>query len=222
MQFERFAASSGHLQRLASRAIAGFAVVGFALAAMPASAATLDRIKETGTIKLGYLTDARPFSFRNESGAAEGYAVALCQQVADQAKKELALPSLTVEWVPVTLENRLREVQQGGIDLLCTPTSVTLARRQDVAFSIPVFAGGNRAVVRADAPAALRDALADITEYSRRMARFTRGQGPEGNVPCRRRRDDVREMARGPARGVAGGRSHRAGTRLSIGIAAAP
>ena len=68
MQFERFAASSGHLQRLASRAIASFAVVGFALAAMPASAATLDRIKETGTIKLGYLADARPFSFRNESG----------------------------------------------------------------------------------------------------------------------------------------------------------
>jgi polar amino acid transport system substrate-binding protein len=160
MQFERFAASSGHLQRLASRAIASFAVVGFALAAAPASAATLDRIKETGTIKLGYLTDARPFSFRNESGAAEGYTVALCQQVADQAKKELALSSLTVEWVPVTLENRLREVQQGGIDLLCTPTSVTLTRRQDVAFSIPVFAGGNRAVLRADAPAALRDALA--------------------------------------------------------------
>ena len=161
MQVERFAASSGHLQRLASRAIASFAVVGFALAAMPASAATLDRIRETGTIKLGYLTDARPFSFRNESGAAEGYAVALCQQVADQAKKELALPGLTVEWVPVTLENRLREVQQGSIDLLCTPTSVTLARRQDVAFSIPVFAGGNRAVLRADAPAALRDALAE-------------------------------------------------------------
>ena len=166
MQFERFAASSGHLQRLASRAIAGFAVVGFALAAMPASAATLDRIKETGTIKLGYLTDARPFTFRNESGAAEGYAVTLCQQVADQAKKELALPSLTVEWVPVTLENRLREVQEGGIDLLCTPTSVTLTRRQDVAFSIPVFAGGNRAVLRADAPAALRDALAQSRSNS--------------------------------------------------------
>jgi polar amino acid transport system substrate-binding protein len=161
MQFQRFAASSGHLQWLASRAIASFAVVCFALAAMPASAATLDRIRETGTIKLGYLTDARPFSSRSEAGSAEGYGVALCQQVADDVKKQLALPSLTVEWVPVTLDNRLREVQQGSIDLLCTPTSVTLTRRQDVAFSIPVFAGGNRAVLRADAPAALREALAD-------------------------------------------------------------
>jgi ABC-type amino acid transport substrate-binding protein len=161
MQFERFAASSGHLQWLASRAMGIFAIVGFALAAMPASAATLDRIKETGTIKLGYLTDARPFSFRNESGAAEGYTVALCQQVADQTKKELALPGLRVEWVPVAFENRLNDVQQGNIDLLCAPTSVTLTRRQDVAFSIPVFAGGNRAVLRADAPAALREALSE-------------------------------------------------------------
>ena len=79
---------------------------------MPASAATLDRIRESGSIKLGYLADARPFSFRNEAGAAEGYAVTLCQQVADQVKKGLALPSLSVEWVPVTPDNRLSDVQQ--------------------------------------------------------------------------------------------------------------
>jgi polar amino acid transport system substrate-binding protein len=121
----------------------------------------LDRIKESGHIKLGYLVDARPFSFRNETGVADGYAVTLCQQVAEQVKKQLALPQLTVDWVPVTLDSRLREVQQGGIDLLCTPTSVTLTRRQEVSFSIPVFAGGNRAVLRADAPAALREALAE-------------------------------------------------------------
>ena len=147
MQFERFAAV--------------FAVACFTFAAMPASAATLDRIRETGSIKLGYLADARPFSYRNEAGAAEGYAVALCQQVADQVKKGLALPSLRVDWVPVTPDDRLSDVQQGNVDLLCAPTSATLARRQDVSFSIPIFAGGNRAVLRADAPAALRDALGE-------------------------------------------------------------
>jgi polar amino acid transport system substrate-binding protein len=146
MRFERFAA---------------FAVAFLATAAMPASAATLDRIRESGSIKLGYLADARPFSYRNEAGAAEGYAVAICQQVADQVKKGLQLPSLRVEWIPVTPDDRLRDVQQGKIDVLCAPTSATLAHRQDVSFSIPIFAGGNRAVLRADAPAALREALGD-------------------------------------------------------------
>ena len=128
----------------------------FCFAAVPAAAATLDRIRESGSIKLGYLADARPFSYRNEAGAAEGYAVALCQQVADQVKKGLALPSLRVDWVPVTPDDRLSDVQQGNVDLLCAPTSATLARRQDVSFSIPIFAGGTvRCCVRTLPPRCL-------------------------------------------------------------------
>lgn len=162
MHLELSAISRGHLARRASRAIAGFAVACIALAtAMPASAATLERIKETGRIKLGYLADARPFSYRNEAGTADGYAVALCQRIAEQVKTQLSLPQLSVDWVPVTMDNRLREVQQGNVDLLCTPTSVSLTRRQEVAFSIPIFGGGNRAVVHADDVARLRAALAE-------------------------------------------------------------
>jgi len=62
------------------------AVVLAVLAGVPASAATLDRIRETGTIRLGYLADARPFSFRNDAGAADGFTVVLCQQIAGQVK----------------------------------------------------------------------------------------------------------------------------------------
>ena len=137
------------------------AVVLAVLAGVPASAATLDRIRETGTIRLGYLADARPFSFRNDAGAADGFTVALCQQIAGQVKSQVAMPELAVEWVPVTPESRFDSVQGGAIDLLCTPANVTLSRRQQVAFSIPVFAGGNRAILRADSGAALRDALAE-------------------------------------------------------------
>ncbi len=45
-----------------------------ALAALPASAQTLDRIRDAGRIKFGYLADARPFSFAATAGAADGYA----------------------------------------------------------------------------------------------------------------------------------------------------
>ena len=44
-------------------------------------------------------------------------------------------------------------MQRGNIDLLCMPTTVTLTTRKSAAFSIPVFAGGNRAVLRKDAAA---------------------------------------------------------------------
>lgn len=145
----------------ATGVLTGLVFILAAMAAMPASAATLDRIRETGTIRLGYLADARPFSFRNEAGAADGYAVDLCRHVADEVGSALALPDLRVEWTAVAFEGRVNDVQQGNIDLLCTPASATLAARQDVSFSIPVFAGGNRVVLRADAPSALRDALGE-------------------------------------------------------------
>jgi polar amino acid transport system substrate-binding protein len=161
MNVERIEASRGTQSRFAARASAASAAALVALAALPASAATLDRIRDTGSIRFGYLVDARPLTFRNEAGAADGYAVELCKQVADSVKAQLGMSSLRVEWVPVAYEDRLGGVQQGGIDLLCTPMSVTLARRQEVSFSIPVFAGGNRAVLRADAPTVLLDALAE-------------------------------------------------------------
>ena len=85
------------------KSAAVFAVACLALGgASAASAATLDRIKETGHIKLGYLPDARPFTFKNDAGAADGYGVGLCQEIVGRLKAQLALPELTADWVPVT------------------------------------------------------------------------------------------------------------------------
>jgi polar amino acid transport system substrate-binding protein len=160
MHVERVEAPRGTKLRLAPRVLATIAAAVVALAAVPATAATLDRIRESGSIRFGYLVDASPLSFRNDAGKADGYAVALCGLVADQIKAQFA-PGLRVEWVPVAFEDRVASVQQGSIDLLCTPMSVTLDRRQEVSFSIPVFAGGNRAVLRAEAPTALLNALSE-------------------------------------------------------------
>jgi polar amino acid transport system substrate-binding protein len=151
---------SGHRVRIAVLAIALLATVLPFISAAPGSAATLDRIKETGKITLGYRTDAPPFSYREEPSAAAGYSVELCQRITEQVKTELGLSMLAVEWVPVTLEDRFSAVQQGKIDLLCGADSVTLGRRKQVSFSIPIFPSGIGALLRSDAPAALQDLLA--------------------------------------------------------------
>jgi len=135
-------------------------------ATVPAFAGTLDRIKEASKITLGYRTDARPFSF-DDSGAPAGYSVALCQKIADQVKTELGLSTLASQWVPVTLADSFSAVQQGKIDLLCGADTVTLSRRKEVSFSIPIFPSGMGALLRADAPAALRQILAEGQPPSR-------------------------------------------------------
>jgi polar amino acid transport system substrate-binding protein len=118
----------------------------------------LERIKQSGRIKLGYVEDARPFAFKGSNGP-DGYAVALCLRIADSLEKQFALQKLTRDWTPVEPDKMLKKVESRDVDLLCGPTSVSLGHRERVSFSIPIFAGGNRAVIRADAPSTLRSGL---------------------------------------------------------------
>src|SRR3954470_11256760 len=149
--------SRKHKVRIATVAITFLSIVvqPYAHAATEA-AGTLDRVRQTGKLTFGYNPDARPFSYRDESGNAAGFAVALCQKIAEQVKADLAGKDITVEWVPVT---GLSEVQQGKIDLLCAAQSETLTKRKDVAFSIPIFPGGVGAIVRSDSSRRLREVL---------------------------------------------------------------
>lgn len=168
---------SWHPVRIAVGALAILAAVSLALAqTAPPSRATLDRVRESARMRLGYRADARPFAYRDDSGNAAGYAVALCQQVADAVKAELGLAQMTVEWVPVTLETRFQAVQQGQVDLLCGSDTETLARRKDVAFSIPIFPGGIGALVRTDAPIRLREILSGQSLPSGPTWRASAGQ----------------------------------------------
>jgi len=131
-------------------------------AAMPALAAgTLDKVRDSGKLTFGYRADTRPFAFTDEAGKAAGFSVALCQKVADAVKAELKLPSLAVDFVPVTATNRFEALQQGRIDVSCGTDTPTLERRAIADFSIPIFAAGTSALLHADADRRLRDALAN-------------------------------------------------------------
>ena len=149
-----------------SAAVAASAVVLLLLAFIPATAhsqeatGTLDRIKATNSIVLGYRTDARPFAFLDEAGKPAGYSVALCSAVVDQIKTKLELQTLTVKWTDIDAGDRYRALQEQRIDLLCSD-AVTLSGRQHVNFSIPVYAGGVGALLRSDAPTPLKEILSD-------------------------------------------------------------
>jgi putrescine:ornithine antiporter len=158
MQRARLNSPHGYPVRIA--AFLGFfaaVILVFALADA-VSAATLDRVKETGKLTLGYRTDGRPFSFQNESGAADGYAVALCKEVAEQLKAEQGLQTLNLEWVPVSADDQFQAVREGKVDLLCGAAE-TLTSRKDADFSIPIFPGGIGALIRADSSLGLKEVL---------------------------------------------------------------
>lgn len=126
---------------------------------LPAFGQVLEHIRDAGEIRLGYVTDGKPFAYRARGGKPQGYAVELCEHIVAAAESRLALPHLGVAWIAIPFDARVSEVQKGGVDVMCTPVVPTLARRRAVSFSLPVFPGGNRAVIRKDSPRSLRETL---------------------------------------------------------------
>jgi polar amino acid transport system substrate-binding protein/glutamate/aspartate transport system substrate-binding protein len=117
-----------------------------------AAAQTLDRIKQSGVIRLGVREDAAPFSFRTDQGGIAGYSVDLCVAVAQYLKLDLKLADLQAELVKVTAADRFDAVADGRVDLLCEATSATLTRREKVDFSLPTYIDGASVLVRPDGP----------------------------------------------------------------------
>jgi len=134
------------------------ALLTLAIATPALAAGTLDKVRESGKLTLGYRADARPFAF-TDGGKPAGFSVALCQYIADAAKLELKLPNVQVEWVPLTAANRFELLQQGKIDLSCGTDTPTLDRRANVDFSIPIFLSGVGAVMRIDGNQRVREVL---------------------------------------------------------------
>jgi ABC-type amino acid transport substrate-binding protein len=150
------------LQWLATRA----AVLGSLLCvgAVASAAGTLDKIKDTGKLTLGYSSDARPFSY-TDAGKPAGYAIELCNKVADALKSELKLGALAVEFVSLSRDEAFRAIEQGRADLLCGAVP-TLERRALVDFSIPIILSGTGVAIRSDAPLRLVQALSGIESVS--------------------------------------------------------
>jgi ABC-type amino acid transport substrate-binding protein len=107
-----------------------------------AGGGTLERIKATKTINLGYRDSSVPFSFMGPDQKPAGYSVDLCNRVADDLKRDLQMPDLAIKWTPVTVENRVASVQNGTIDLECGSTTNTLSRQAQVDFSLTTFVTG--------------------------------------------------------------------------------
>lgn len=135
--------------RLFRGLLAGLAI----LAALPAQAGVLEKVKEEGVLKLGFREDTVPFAYLDKVGDPTGYSVELCRAVARETGKALALSKLAIEFVPVGAEDRFEALQEGRIDLLCGATTATLSRRELVDFSIPTFIDGASVLYRANGPA---------------------------------------------------------------------
>ena len=103
---------------------------------------TLQKVKETNRIVLGFQEASVPFSYLDGNQKAIGYAVDICMKIVDAVKRELKLSSLDVETSPVTSSNRIPLMMNGTVDLVCSSTTNNAERQRQVAFTNSHFRRG--------------------------------------------------------------------------------
>ena len=107
---------------------------------------TLKKVKETGTITIGYRDSSIPFSYLDDNQKPIGFAIDICLGIVDAVKKELKLDKLKVEFNPVTSSTRIPLLSNGTVDLECGSTTNNPERLKQVAFTNTHFLTATRFV----------------------------------------------------------------------------
>ena len=109
---------------------------------------TLKKIKDAGSVTLGYRENSFPFSYLNAAKRPIGYSIDLCLEIVEEAKDTLGIEDLAIKYVPVSPDNRIDMVATGKVDLECGSTTNNLERQKRVAFSPVIFVSGTKLMVR--------------------------------------------------------------------------
>lgn len=130
-----------------------FSAVLMAALTLPAisTAQTIEKIKATGELVIGFREDAAPLSYLGDKGP-QGYSPELCFALAPSIAVAAGIEDMNVVFETVTTDNRFDKVASGEVDLLCGAASITLSRREIVDFSVPIFVDGTTVALKKGGP----------------------------------------------------------------------
>jgi glutamate/aspartate transport system substrate-binding protein len=139
------------MKRLLLSLIATGAFAGFSATTIQAQelTGTLKKIKETGSMTLGFRESSIPFSYLDDKQQPVGYAMDICAKIVDAVKKELKTDKLEVKLNAVTSATRIPLMANGTIDLECGSTTNNAERQKQVAYTYTHFLTASRYVTKA-------------------------------------------------------------------------
>jgi glutamate/aspartate transport system substrate-binding protein len=112
--------------------------------------ATLDKVKENGSITVAYRESSIPFSYLDDKAQPVGFGFDICERIVDEIRKATGRPDLKVQRQSVTSTNRIPLLVNGTIDLECGSTTNNSDRAKQVTFAINYFYTGTRFLVKSD------------------------------------------------------------------------
>lgn len=114
---------------------------------------TLDKLRKGEPLVIAYREASIPFSFIDSDKRPSGYAVNLCQRIAEGLRQQLGLKQLPLQYKMVTSSTRIDVIRNHQADLECGSTTNNAERREKVAFTVPHYIATARILVRAETTA---------------------------------------------------------------------
>ncbi|MBF7690316.1 amino acid ABC transporter substrate-binding protein [Acinetobacter pollinis] len=145
---------------------------------------TLDRIKTSGKITIGYRENAEPISYTVD-GKAMGYAIDVCSNVANEIKKTLNNPNIKVEYKIEHPMIRIPDLITGAIDLECGTSTHIKQRDEVVDFSTTYFITDVGVAVKKSSK------INHLNELKGRPIVLTKGTTSEKFMTSLRRNDEL-------------------------------
>jgi ABC-type amino acid transport substrate-binding protein len=102
---------------------------------------TLQQIKKSGQIRIGYRVSEPPMSFLDKDGNPTGYSIDICKIIVTEVEYKIGT-GVKIEYVPVTADGRFKALVDNKIDILCGSTTKTLSRSEIVDFTQLTFVTG--------------------------------------------------------------------------------
>lgn len=104
-----------------------------------AQTTTFEKIAARHQINVGYREDSAPFSYAGRDKKPMGYSIDICEAVTARLAERLGVKDLRINYVPIAVDRVVTFMKNGSVDLLCANTTDTPERREQMAFSRPVF-----------------------------------------------------------------------------------
>jgi polar amino acid transport system substrate-binding protein len=119
-------------------------------AMMPSVAAAetlMQKIARTGVLKAGTSKDAPPFAYSDKEGKLNGYSVDMLTLIKEQLEKELG-KKIQLQLIGLTPAQRIPQIVNQQVDIVCDATSFTWERDKKVDFSVSYAVTGTQLLVK--------------------------------------------------------------------------
>ncbi|WP_019507995.1 amino acid ABC transporter substrate-binding protein [Pleurocapsa sp. PCC 7319] len=123
--------------------------LGLMFLATPSASAekVVEKIARTGTLTAGTSKDALPFAYRNERGELVGYSIDILELITSQLEEELG-QEIELELVALQPKERIPQLIDGQVDIVCDASSFTWKRDRQVDFSFSYASTGTRLLTK--------------------------------------------------------------------------